>query len=170
MLFSKEGAFTPEQKLSSILVMSHVKSRLLTERWGVGSYVSTLSRDSQARTLFQALRAEYASDLCSRMIKKPCLGQPVIRNRASVTVLACAGHFGNSLWLKKAYSEVSRRTVLLLLKKDIRAVQTAISVLFFVTCWCPVFYGQHTFPLEKKIYTYVKKNTCIFQIDTHKHT
>lgn len=81
VLFSKEGEFSPEKNLSSILAVSHVNSRLLTERWGAGSYVSTLSKDSRVRTLFLALQTEYANGLCSQTIKKQCLGQPVICNR-----------------------------------------------------------------------------------------
>lgn len=81
VLFSKEGEFAPEQNLSSILAVSHVNSKLLIERWGAGSYISTLSKDSGVRTLFQALRTEYANRLYSQTIQKPCLGQPVICNR-----------------------------------------------------------------------------------------
>ena len=96
VLFSKEGEFTPEQNLSSVLVVSHVKSRLWTERWGVGSYVSTLSkRTHEPGHCFRLFGQNMQATYILRQSRSHGLGQPVIHSRAPVTVLACAGHFGN---------------------------------------------------------------------------
>lgn len=89
-----------------------------------------------------------------------------------------AGHFGNSTLVEQSiewsimynsfaffffFKERYKR------RPDVRAAGGgAIPVLFhfLVTYWFPIFYCRRTLPLEKEIYTYINKNTCVFK-QTH---
>lgn len=105
-LRSRAGGFTTEQ--ISIAAGSRGRSRLAVSwRWRAGACVSTLASDSQAGMSRQTLRTGCVSHLCSQTIKRACPGQPSdlrLGPRGGLGIYA--GHFGNGLWLNKAYNKV----------------------------------------------------------------